>query len=318
MSTMKSVIFVIGLISAIGTSTVTVPVSVQVKCAAISCPSGHGCIDGIGCVESCHRTLQGSTCSDSSANCVDVPDDGCILGTDYNCAGYCVKSPTITCQNILCSADSDGCVEDWDGNGTPGCVSVDDTCTNRKLCYPAPACVAGTNDCHDGSCRGCCGCTWQFVGGSLTCSWYRSCPIPPNTTYVPNPCDTMRCPYTAPICVEDIGNGSAGCIALGDKCDTCYRTLTIASLAYSKTCDDGSCRGSCGCTWQRTADGDIECMNNYVTPLQCMCTIFSISISIVLFLISHCKVLIKQTQKIKLCKYHINVNRPWRTWRSLW
>ena len=88
----------------------------------------------------------------------------------------------------------------------------------------------------------------------------------PRRNYIASVTCGMSCTPDKPYCVEDSdGNGNPGCVAIGDTCSTC-----MALGLLTKLCDDGSCRGNCGCFWGMNADGDIECQNNIVRPLQCM------------------------------------------------
>ena len=171
MSTMKQILSVIGLM-AIGISGTSLFPGTLGDCTGVQCNFGTVCVPGTyqGCVEAC-GSIAGLTCDDPTDNCVDVPDDGCVLGVDSDCFGYCQSSAT--CYTLGCK---DQCVDDIDGLGNAGCVSVDDQC-NRPECYPPPPCANLDIKCPDGSCQGCCGCLWQSTaGGQLGCSWYRQCP----------------------------------------------------------------------------------------------------------------------------------------------
>ena len=190
------------------------------------------------------------------------------------------STSTVTCATLDCP---DLCVDDIDGFGNAGCVSVDDRC-DRPECYPPPPCVPPST-CPDGSCQGCCGCLWQYNSfGELYCSWYRQCPATTTTSTTTTSTTTSTTttttstttttttdtptedPCANTYCDNDeycyTGTGYPECVAVGDTCDTCIR-----SLAPTRICDDGSCGGNCGCQYGLNKDGDIECQNYF---RQCM------------------------------------------------
>ena len=139
------------------------------------------------------------------------------------------------------------------------------------------ACRAACGTCPDGKTQwGCCGECYVAYNetGDQQCVGFkpRFCDDEPtiNTTDVFSiTCATILC-NTGSICVEDTGDGSPGCVTIGDECKSCDPIDLVTN-----ECDDGTCRGSCGCVWGYDLyTKEVVCRNNIVLPPECMYYIY--------------------------------------------
>lgn len=173
-------------------------------------------------------------------------------------------SQSITCANVDCTPDKPICVEDYLGKGEPGCVAEGDSCGSIAN-GDCGGCKAACFDCDDGiNSYGCCSDGYCYYSSTGECLAFKPESLCPDTDITPSPtedediekCALIRCSADKPNCVEDDGTGSAACVALGDKCETCIQRLGMPC----GTCPDGkNYYGAClGCTWQQDGD-DVFC-----------------------------------------------------------
>ena len=151
-------------------------------------------------------------------------------------------------------------MEDKSGSGSCECTDPNasyDTCGG----CPAKCSDAYSKDttaCFAVCVRGCF-CDDGYILDDIEsglCVLEKDCPVPVETTST-NECYMIDCHPDTPYCVEDTGDGTAGCVAIGDECKTCFQLGLPTRL-----CDDGSCGGNCGCQWGMNDYGDVVCQNN--------------------------------------------------------
>eukprot|EP00486_Rosalina_sp_Unknown_P002764 CAMPEP_0201577772 /NCGR_PEP_ID=MMETSP0190_2-20130828/24271_1 /ASSEMBLY_ACC=CAM_ASM_000263 /TAXON_ID=37353 /ORGANISM="Rosalina sp." /LENGTH=654 /DNA_ID=CAMNT_0048010147 /DNA_START=54 /DNA_END=2018 /DNA_ORIENTATION=- len=260
---LKAIIIFCAYLTTITTSTLGDPSSIS--CAAISCPSPSGCIDGLGCTKLCGTTASGTStaiCTDPkecvASNCVETctSADECSAYPYAECstktinaesADICVPAiPTVTCE------ENETYYTVQDCKTCDGICNIDPFCTLscRAGCYCDPGYV---RDDYGGDCiledecptdlpsttdpSNNCGDNEEYNECSSYCP--ESCTRPSGFTACPAICGPARCE-----CMDGyVRNEFAECV-LPDDCPT---TMTPTCLGENKEYDTcGSyCPKSC-------------------------------------------------------------------------